>query len=240
MDRGGKLGDEQRPQSGKAYGSVLVKTFNREGWSMSTLFRQTHWDNVYATKDEMTLSWFRESLPISMSLIGRAEPNAEAAIIDVGGGTSQLVDALLAQGRSDLTVLDISAKALEKSQVRLGARSADITWVCADITTWTPSAQYWLWHDRAVFHFLTEAQDRQAYMTTLRRAVLPGGRIIIASFTPDGPKKCSDLLVRHYSHESLSQELGAGFEFLHGVLEDHRTPSGNIQPFQYSLFARRC
>lgn len=205
---------------------------------MKTFARQAHWDDTYATKGEATLSWFQENSAISLDLIKGEARGADAAIIDVGGGCSRLVDALLGLGVRRLAVLDISAKALEKSKARLGTRGEAVDWICSDVTGWTPPCGYWLWHDRAVFHFLTEARDREAYIATLRRAVLPGGRVIIASFALDGPEKCSGLAVCRYSHASLSQELGAGFKFLRGVMEDHRTPSGAIQKFQYALFAR--
>ncbi|MBF0584322.1 MAG: class I SAM-dependent methyltransferase [Magnetococcales bacterium] len=204
---------------------------------MTVSSRQSHWDTVYASREETGLSWFQEKLDVSVNWIRREAPMVEAAIIDVGGGTSRLVDILLEPGRP-LSVLDISSKALAISQMRLGARAEHVEWICADVTVWKPSTHYWLWHDRAVFHFLTEARDRAAYIETMRRAVLPGGRVIIASFSLEGPEKCSNLPVRRYSHESLAQELGTGFELLEGVWEDHRTPSGAIQKFQYTLFAR--
>lgn len=173
-----------------------------------------------------------------MNWIKQEVPNTDASIIDVGGGASQLVDVLLDRGTNHLSVLDISTEAIEKSKARLGSRATLVEWICADITAWIPPSHYWLWHDRAVFHFLTESWDREAYISAMRRGVLPGGRIIIATFALDGPEKCSHLPVCRYSHESLAQELGAGFAFLEGVWEDHRTPSGAIQKFQYSLFAR--
>ena len=205
---------------------------------MSSTSRQSHWENIYVSKDEMALSWFQENSDISMGWIKQEMPMTDAAIIDIGGGTSRLVDALLDLGINSLSVLDIAATALEQSKARLGSRAASVQWICADITAWIPPSNYWLWHDRAVFHFLTEAPDREAYISTVRRAVSPGGRIIIASFSLDGPEKCSDLPVRRYSHKSLTQELGAGFEFLEGTWENHRTPSGAVQKFQYTLFAR--
>ncbi|MBF0429584.1 MAG: class I SAM-dependent methyltransferase, partial [Magnetococcales bacterium] len=179
---------------------------------MSVASRQAHWDHIYGTKDEVALSWFQENLAIPIEWIMQERPNFDAAIIDVGGGTSRLVDSLLNRGFQHLSVLDISVEALGKSKVRLGAQAVLVEWICTDVTTWIPSSQYWLWHDRAVFHFLTEAQDRDAYISALRRAILPGGRIMIASFSLDGPEKCSNLPVCRYSHESLTQELGVGFE----------------------------
>ena len=205
---------------------------------MSPTTRQSHWDGVYADKDETVVSWFQESPTLSLNLIQEENLPLDAAIMDVGGGTSRLVDSLLEKGYSNLSVLDVSAKALEQTRARLGEKGGVVKFIRADIATWQPTSQYRLWHDRAVFHFLTDRGDRQAYIEVVRQTVSRGGRIIIASFDLDGPEKCSGLPICRYSHATLAEELGIGFIFTRGILEKHTTPSGKIQNFQYTMFVR--
>ena len=159
-------------------------------------------------------------------------------MIDIGGGDSRLVDHLVARGLHCLTVLDISGLALARVQARLGARAARVRWIEADVTSgWTiPPVD--VWHDRAVFHFLTEAEDRARYMAHLRAAVKPGGTVIMATFALDGPERCSGLPVCRYDAQRMSAELGAGFVLVETVPEAHRTPSGSVQPFTYNRFVR--
>jgi trans-aconitate methyltransferase len=159
-------------------------------------------------------------------------------VIDIGGGASRLADALLELGYSHITVLDIAAAALEKSQARLGPKAAQIAWLVADITQWQPPQTYALWHDRAVFHFLTEAADRAVYKRALLAGTQAGSHVVIASFAPDGPERCSGLPVRRYSPQSLQAELGADFRLENSRQDEHRTPGGNIQRFQFSRFIR--
>ncbi len=203
-----------------------------------SIIRQQHWQQVYTVKDETAVSWFQESPQISLALIAASGLTRDAGIIDVGGGASRLVDALLAAGHSDLTVLDIAEAALAKTRQRLGASAAAVAWIAADITAWQPQRHYALWHDRAVFHFLTAAEDRAAYKRALQAALLPGGQAIIASFAPDGPERCSGLPVMRYAPESLVLELGAGFRLEETRSEPHKTPAGGQQAFQYSRFRR--
>lgn len=200
--------------------------------------RKQHWDTVYTSKAETEVSWFQDNPAVSLALIEQAAIAPDAAIVDIGGGASRLVDALLARQYRSVTVLDIAADALAKSKARLGEQAADVTWIVADITRWQPPRQYALWHDRAVFHFLTDPADRLAYKTALLAGTAAGSRIIIASFAPDGPERCSGLPVMRYAPEALQAELGAPFVLKESRHEDHRTPSGSIQRFQYSCFTR--
>ena len=199
--------------------------------------RQRHWEQVYREKAVDAVSWFQPQPRISLELILSCTAPADA-IIDVGGGASRLTEHLLAAGYGDLTVLDIAEPALERARERLGAAASKVHWFTADVTCWHPARQYALWHDRAVFHFLTEARDRAAYLANLRSALKPGGHAVMASFALDGPERCSGLPVQRYSPESLAAELGEGFRPLGSRLEEHLTPMGRVQHFQYSLMQR--
>ena len=159
-------------------------------------------------------------------------------MIDVGGGASRLVDALLDAGFKNLTVLDIAEPALATAMARLESRAGEITWVVHDVTTWKPPATFELWHDRAVFHFLTEADDRRAYVEVLRAALAPGGHVILAAFGPDGPQKCSGLPVVRYDAAAIAKELGAEFSLEEERAEAHETPGGATQHFRYFRFIR--
>jgi SAM-dependent methyltransferase len=198
-----------------------------------------HWQNVYATKDEKEVSWYQDNPVLSLDLIAASGVARDAAIIDVGGGASRLVDALLDRGFQAITILDLSAKALEATKQRLGRRAKGVNWVVADITTWEPTRRYDLWHDRAAFHFLTEAADRDAYVARLKQAVRSGGHLIIATFALDGPEKCSGLPVVRYDPQALARTLGPGFELVESRRHDHLTPGGNTQRFQFSRFVRK-
>jgi len=200
--------------------------------------RSTHWDNVYATKGEAEVSWFQNSPATSLAMIRAANPDRAAAIIDIGGGASRLVDALLLDGYRDVAVLDLSANALDAAKKRIGAAASRVDWIVADATTWRPTKAYDLWHDRAAFHFLTDSGDRTAYIERLRSAVAPGGHVIIATFALDGPEKCSGLPVQRHDSASLAAELGPGFELVETRNEAHHTPWNSTQAFQFSRFRR--
>jgi trans-aconitate methyltransferase len=200
--------------------------------------RTAHWQTVYTTKAENEVSWFQENPTTSLRLISDANTSANSAIIDIGGGASRLVDALVARGFRSLAVLDISAAALDAAKTRLGSASANIEWIVADVTTWQPARTYDIWHDRAAFHFLTEAVDRDAYIDRLKSAVTPGGQVIIGTFALDGPEKCSGLQVTRYDAKSLAEALGPAFELADNFAEPHRTPWSAIQLFQFSRFRR--
>lgn len=200
--------------------------------------RQAHWENVYATRDEHAVSWFQEKPDISLGLIQATGVNATASIIDIGGGASRLIDRLLDEGFKTITVLDLSERALTTSKARLGARGAHVQWVVADITTWEPSQIYDVWHDRAALHFLTDPKDRAAYAERVLRAVRPGGYVIIGTFAPDGPERCSGLPVVRYDAATLGELLGHSFELIESKRHDHQTPAGATQRFQFSRFRR--
>lgn len=206
---------------------------------MNDLDRQAHWQSVYATKAEREVSWFQEDPAPSLDLIAEAEISTDARIIDVGGGASRLVDGLLERGFGQVAVLDLSAKALEAAKTRIGRRGDGVAWIVADVTTWNPSDTYDLWHDRAAFHFLTDPAERGAYVACLKKAVRPGGHVIIATFASDGPERCSGLPIVRYDPEALSATLGPSFELVVSRRHDHVTPGGNTQLFQFSRFLRR-
>lgn len=201
--------------------------------------RSSHWDRVYATKGEAEVSWFQNSPSTSLAMIGAASPDRAAAIIDVGGGASRLVDALLQGGYRDVSVLDLSANALDAARKRIGTAASAVDWIVADATTWQPAKTYDVWHDRAAFHFLTDSSDRAAYVERLSSAVAPGGHVIIATFAPDGPEKCSGLPVQRHDGASLAAELGPDFELVETRSETHHTPWDSTQAFQFSRFRRQ-
>jgi SAM-dependent methyltransferase len=205
---------------------------------MNSASRSTHWENVYATKGENEVSWFQENPAPSLELIDIARLSPKAAIIDIGGGASRLVDDLLARAFSNVTVLDLSESALGAAKTRLGLRANQVQWVVADVTTWEPPQTYDLWHDRAAFHFLNEGAARSAYVDRLRKALKPSGHVIIGTFAPDGPERCSGLPVIRYDGESLAATLGAGFELTDTRRHKHITPWGSAQQFQFSTFRR--
>jgi SAM-dependent methyltransferase len=205
---------------------------------MSDVSRKVHWENVYSTKGEKEVSWFQENPAPSLELIVLAGLSADAAIIDIGGGASRLVDVLVERKIGQITVLDLSATALDAAKERLGDRGAGVKWVVADVTTWEPSQTYDLWHDRAAFHFLTDASDRSAYVGHLKRAVRSGGYVIIGTFALDGPERCSGLPIMRYDAGILGKVLGADFELMDARRHDHATPWGAVQRFQFSTFRR--
>jgi len=208
--------------------------------------RARHWDEVYGTRHLDELSWFERRPALSLDLIERLVPSRAAGIVDVGGGASSLVDELLAVGYADVTVLDISQAALDLACGRLGAledrgghAASGVRWVCGDVTTWEPGRRFDLWHDRAVFHFLVDPEDRARYRNVLVRALEPGGHAVVATFADDGPTTCSGLPVHRYGAEALAGELGPAFDLVEGRRELHTTPGGTIQPFTWVVLRRR-
>jgi len=193
-----------------------------------------HWEQVYSTKASTEVSWFQKHAALSLKLIREAGIPKSASIIDVGGGASTLVDDLLANGHEHLTVLDLSGAALATAKSRLGPGSARVRWVEANVLTADlPTHGYDMWHDRAVFHFLTSEEERHAYVNKVLQAVKPSGLVIVATFAEDGPTKCSGLPVMRYRAEELHAEFGAPFQLLGHERESHHTPSGNEQKFVY-------
>jgi ubiquinone/menaquinone biosynthesis C-methylase UbiE len=201
--------------------------------------RKSHWETIYQQKAPTEVSWYQERPLKSLEFITAAGVHKDAAILDAGGGASTLVDSLLAEGYQRLWVADISAQSLQKAKARLGARASAVTWIEGDLTTLVFPHQFFdLWHDRAVFHFLTSADDRARYLKTLNDALKPGGHVIMATFAIDGPPKCSGLEVRRYSRESLAQELGTAFQLLNNSDETHQTPFGTTQKFLFTHFVK--
>lgn len=199
-------------------------------------FMQTraHWEEVYRAKPVSEVSWFQEHSELSLRIIAGTGVAGTGRIIDVGGGASTLVDDLLARSFEDVTVLDISAAALSAAQERLGSRAAQVIWMEADIIGVSlPRHHYDVWHDRAVFHFLTRAEDRKRYVQAVCHAVRRGGHVIVATFAPDGPLRCSGLDTIRYSADALHDEFGEAFELVESTHETHSTPSGTEQQFTY-------
>lgn len=197
-----------------------------------------YWNEVYQTKEADKVSWYQAEPNASLEAIALCGPRS-LSVIDIGGGASGLVGALLAQRRRDVSVLDISNKALTLSRMRLGRAGDQVAWIVADITGWMPSRQWDIWHDRAVFHFLTDPADRQAYIKALKAAIPSRGHVILASFAPDGPDRCSGLPVQKYSAKEMSDVLGDEFELQRSWGETHAPPAGGAQAFTWCLFQRK-
>jgi 2-polyprenyl-3-methyl-5-hydroxy-6-metoxy-1,4-benzoquinol methylase len=200
--------------------------------------RSEHWDRVYGSKALEQFSWFEQEPVVSLELIEESGVGVDARLVDIGGGDSLLVDSLLARGYSDVTVLDISATALSRARERLGVRARSVTWAVSDVTCFRPPRAFDLWHDRAVFHFLTGAEDRRSYVQAMTEGLRPDGHAIIGTFSLDGPAKCSGLDVRRYSAESLARELGQSFELVESRAHAHTTPGGGTQAFVFGRFVR--
>jgi len=201
--------------------------------------RISHWQSVYRDKAADTVSWYQPVPATSLDLIERLVPGRDAAIIDVGAGASRLVDSLLDTGYRDISVLDIAENALAVSRARLGERAEQVDWIVCDVTECQTEREYDLWHDRAVFHFLTEAADRKAYVSVLGRVLKPGGWCIIATFAVDGPDRCSGLPVKRYDEQLLMAELGEIAELCDTRRETHLTPTGGTQEFAWFVLQRR-
>ena len=201
--------------------------------------RAEHWESVYRTKSERDVSWFEAVPEISLALVEAAGLSADTCVIDVGGGDSRLVDALVARGCRCLTVLDISSEALRRARHRIAEPSASVVqWIEADVTGDWSCAPVDIWHDRAVFHFLVEPEQRRRYVAHLQQTLKAGGAAVIATFALDGPEKCSGLPVARYSPETLAAELGSEFVLVESRRHAHVTPWGAAQSFQYSRFRR--
>jgi 2-polyprenyl-3-methyl-5-hydroxy-6-metoxy-1,4-benzoquinol methylase len=205
---------------------------------MTEFDRQAHWQGVYSSKNETEVSWFEQSPAISLELIHRSGVDTGASIIDIGGGASRLVDALLDDGYRAISILDLSGKALSVARTRLGPRASQVTWIESDVTQWEPEQKYDLWHDRAAFHFLTDPTERRAYVERLTRGTSPGSQVIVGTFALDGPDRCSGLPVARHDANSLKQVLGESFELKETRPFEHRTPGGGIQRFQFSRFRK--
>ena len=206
---------------------------------MTDYDRKHHWEQIYSDKSPLEVSWYQKEPTISLELIANSGVDKQAPLIDVGGGASLLVDYLQQQGYARLAVLDISAHALEHARGRLGEQADQVEWFEADITRFEAPHEYQLWHDRAVFHFLTDAGDRRNYVAALNRAVPKGGQVIIAAFAIGGPEKCSGLDIVQYDADKISAELGEDYALQEQREELHETPANKQQAFNYFRFARR-
>ena len=201
--------------------------------------KRDHWETIYSHKVETDLSWHQDDPSVSLELMQEAGLTPETSVIDIGAGTSRVVDRLLSLGLRDISVLDLSAHALEKVRYRLGDRGKTVSWIAADVTAWQSSRVYDIWHDRAVFHFLVDPVDRASYVERLSSSLTLGSHAVIATFAPDGPEKCSGLDVKRYSPDLLSKTLGNTFDLVAHRFHLHRTPAGRPQSFQYSLFRKQ-
>ena len=201
--------------------------------------RKTHWENVYGNKSALEVSWYQKQPELSMQLIHNTQLSRDASIIDVGGGASTLVDCLCDEAYKNIGILDISSKALACAKARLGHKSSEIEWFEDDITLFKPPHQFSIWHDRAVFHFLTSQSDRNKYINILKNALEAHGHLIIAAFAIGGPSQCSGLDIVQYNAEKLIAELGADFKLVEEVNEIHITPASKEQKFGYFHFIRR-
>ena len=200
---------------------------------------KTHWEEIYNTKPPTEVSWYQTSPSLSLKLIETTAIEKGQGIIDVGGGSSMLVDCLLDEGYEDLAVLDLSGRSLEIARERLAGRKDDVEWYESDATEFQPPRRFHLWHDRAVFHFLTDEQDRREYVNVLREALMPEGYLVMATFAINGPKRCSGLDTVQYDEESMSLELGDEFVLMKNVDETHVTPGDKEQKFTYFLYQRK-
>jgi SAM-dependent methyltransferase len=192
-----------------------------------------HWETVHERVGPRGGSWYQAEPRMSLALIQALGVATDTPIIDVGGGSSRLVDELIQRGFSDISVLDVSAQALQRSRSRLGEAATRVRWLREDLLEWEPPRAYGLWHDRALFHFLVEPEQRGRYVSVLRASLWPGGLLIMATFAPDGPEGCSDLPVARYGPQDLVDVLGEGFTCLGSWREDHATPGGATQPFTW-------
>jgi SAM-dependent methyltransferase len=205
---------------------------------VSSETRQAHWNNAYTSKGEAGVSWFEDAPTLSLDLVRQAGASSTSSVIDIGGGASRLVDALLREKVGKVTVLDLSPAALDAAKARLGAAASYVEWITADVTDWKPEQRYDIWHDRAAFHFLTEADARQAYVECLHAALRPNSHAIIATFALDGPERCSGLPVMRYDAAGIAAVLGPSFRLVDQRRHVDTTPWGSTQAFQFSLLKR--
>lgn len=194
-----------------------------------------HWESVYSSKGDLEVSWYEEVPELSLELIGNLT-GPEGTVVDIGGGASRLVDELLRRGHNHVTVLDLSAAALERARERVG--DAAVNWIAGDVTSWKPDRPFDVWHDRAAFHFLVDASDREKYVQVLKRATHIGSGVIIGTFATDGPEKCSGLPVVRYDADSQSATLGPDFELERSIRHEHVTPWGSVQRFHFGVLRR--
>lgn len=200
--------------------------------------KKDHWNKVYETKKPTEVSWYEPMPEVSLTYITDCKLEKDAAIIDIGGGDSFLAEFLLAQGFTDITVVDISEKAIERAKERLGEKADEVNWIVADVSKFQPERQYDLWHDRAVFHFLTEESQIENYLSSVKDAVKPGGFVVMGTFSENGPTKCSGLEIKQYSISQMQDLFSEGFSTLSCKNIDHQTPSGGMQNFTFCSFRK--
>ncbi len=205
---------------------------------MDTVNRKSHWENVYQTKQLTEVSWYQERPDISLDFLHKYELPKTARIIDVGGGDGLLVDHLLAEGFENVTVLDISEKALERAKARLGEKASLVKWVVSDAATFKPKEKYDFWHDRAAFHFFTKEKDIKHYIKTVQQSIAPSGYLVLGTFSENGPDKCSGLPIKQYSEAAMKERLQQFFEKLKCLTVKHLTPSEKVQEFVFCSFRR--
>ncbi len=200
--------------------------------------RRDHWEEFYATHPEQDLSWYESEPALSLEMIRKCVRSLRDSIIDIGGGSSRLVDCLVADGYHAITVLDICSRALKMARVRLGDKAHGVQWIESDVLGWNCTSRFDIWHDRATYHFLTEAKDRQAYAVLATRAIKKGGALIVANFAVDGPRSCSGLPTYQASAQMIATDFGPSFALEESRLHEHLTPRGNKQRFQICLLRR--
>ncbi len=205
---------------------------------MNEFNRKKHWEDIYLSKDTKDVSWYQPVPLTSLDFLRESSISPNAKIIDIGGGDSLLADHLLDLGYTDITVLDISEAAINKAKQKLGIRASAVKWIVADITNFDPNTRYDFWHDRAAFHFLTTTEEIQNYINTASRCIAPGGILVLATFSEQGPHKCSGLAIKQYSETTLSLLLNASFEKIRCMNSDHTTPSGTVQNFIFCSFRK--
>lgn len=206
---------------------------------METFDRSAHWEKIYATKALQEVSWYQINPETSLELIHACGLDKNALIIDIGGGDSYLANFLLEDGFSNISVLDISLKALERAQIRLGEQSKNINWIQSDIVAFEPQQVYDLWHDRAAFHFLTSSDEIATYVAIASKAIRSGGYLVMGTFADDGPLKCSGITIQQYNEQSLTQVFGDTFEIQKLTRVEHRTPFDTVQKFIFGVFKRK-
>lgn len=200
--------------------------------------KKEHWENVFATKQENEVSWFQKSPKTSLELISKLNISKQSKIIDIGGGDSYLIDTLLEQVFENITVLDISSKAIERIKTRLGTKADKVTFIVADILDFMPTESYDFWHDRASFHFLTEQHQIEKYASLVSKSIAENGKMVIGTFSENGPKKCSGLDITQYSESKMKEVFNAEFQLIECFFEDHQTPFDTIQNFIFCSFSK--
>jgi trans-aconitate methyltransferase len=206
---------------------------------MDTFDRKKHWEHIYQTKQPDEVSWYQPIPQTSLDFINELRVPLTAGIIDIGGGDSLLVDHLLNKGYQNITVLDISATAIENAKKRIGSKGSNVKWIVADAANFHPTGQYDLWHDRAAFHFLTNEQEISNYLNTAQQSLAPGGLLVIGTFSGQGPEKCSGIRVKRYSARTMTERLEKFFEKIKCITVDHKTPFNTLQNFVFCSFRKR-